>query len=69
VLGELIALFEHSTAVQGWMMGVNSFDQWGVELGKSIAKDVSASVSGAVDDNHWDSSTESLLRWYLDNRS
>jgi len=69
VLGELIALFEHSTAVQGWMMGVNSFDQWGVELGKSIAKDVRSSVTGAVDDNQWDSSTESLLRWYSDNRS
>jgi glucose-6-phosphate isomerase len=37
-LGQLLALYEHRTAVQGFVWGINSFDQWGVELGKSLAK-------------------------------
>ena len=37
-LGRLIALYEHKVAVQGWLWGVNSFDQWGVELGKVLAR-------------------------------
>ena len=39
-VGQLLALYEHRTAVQGWFWGVNSFDQYGVELGKVLAKDV-----------------------------
>ena len=38
--GQLLALYEHRTAVQGAIWGVNSFDQWGVELGKVLAKQV-----------------------------
>ena len=37
-LGSLIALYEHKVFVQGWIWGINSFDQWGVELGKTLAK-------------------------------
>src|SRR5699024_10792133 len=43
VLGQLIALYEHITFVQGVVWGINSFDQWGVELGKQLAKDLAAS--------------------------
>lgn len=69
VLGEIIALYEHSTAVQGWMMGVNSFDQWGVELGKTIAKDVVHSLHHGGGVSEFDSSTNELLHWYLTHRS
>jgi glucose-6-phosphate isomerase len=68
VLGEIIALYEHSTAVQGWMMGVNSFDQWGVELGKTIAKDVVHSLHHGGGVSQFDSSTNELLHWYLSHR-
>lgn len=40
--GELLALYEHRVAVEGFIYGINSFDQWGVELGKVLAKDVKA---------------------------
>merc|ERR1719446_1603895 len=46
-LGQLLALYEHRTAVQGWVWGINSFDQWGVELGKALAKDVRTYLSSA----------------------
>jgi glucose-6-phosphate isomerase len=68
VLGEIIALYEHSTVVQGWMMGVNSFDQWGVELGKTIAKDVLNSLHHGGGVSEFDSSTNELLHWYLTHR-
>lgn len=42
-LGEMLALYEHRTAVEGFMWDINSFDQWGVELGKSLATAVSFS--------------------------
>lgn len=47
-LGELVALYEHSTAVQGWLFGVNSFDQFGVELGKELANALLPEVSGGA---------------------
>ena len=40
VLGQIIALYEHRVFVEGVMLGINSFDQWGVELGKKLAKDL-----------------------------
>lgn len=43
-LGEMLALYEHRTAVEGFMWDINSFDQWGVELGKSLATDVSERI-------------------------
>lgn len=52
-IGALLALYEHATFVRGVLWGMNTFDQWGVELGKSIAKDVAASFvqgdAGALD--------------------
>lgn len=38
--GQLLAIYEHRTAVQGFVWGLNSFDQWGVELGKKLASQV-----------------------------
>ena len=38
--GQLLAIYEHRVAVEGFIYGINSFDQWGVELGKVLAKDV-----------------------------
>lgn len=43
-LGSLLSMYEHSAAIQGWLFGVNSFDQFGVELGKTIASQVLASI-------------------------
>ena len=40
VLGQLVALYEHKVAAQGFLWGINSFDQWGVELGKEMAKKI-----------------------------
>ena len=61
-LGALLALYEHKTFVQGVIWGVNSFDQWGVELGKQLAKTIDAELkSGAVSGAH-DGSTQALMR-------
>ena len=45
--GQLLALYEHRVAVQGFMWGINSFDQWGVELGKSLANKVRTQLASA----------------------
>ena len=65
VLGKLIALYEHAVFVQGVIWDVGSFDQWGVELGKVLAKRIAAELN-AVDEpalKH-DSSTNALIRWF-----
>ena len=62
-LGELIALHEHSTAVQGWLFGVNSFDQWGVELGKELANDLLPEVRGGPA-GPGTKSTRDAINWY-----
>ncbi|MGX7906423.1 glucose-6-phosphate isomerase [Corynebacterium propinquum] len=64
VLGSLIALYEHITFVQGVIWGVNSFDQWGVELGKKQADALLPAISGAEAIDSGDSSTDELIRWY-----
>ena len=69
VLGQLIALYEHITFVQGVVWGIDSFDQWGVELGKKLALEIAPAVQG--DDSvlaKQDSSTQQLVRYYLSNR-
>ncbi len=48
-LGALLAFYEHRTFVQGVLMGINSFDQWGVELGKQLATALAAALDGPVD--------------------
>ena len=60
-LGALIALQEHRVFVSGSIWGINSFDQWGVELGKVLARDVEARLASG-DTTHLDGSTAGLLR-------
>lgn len=60
-LGALIALYEHKTFVQGVLWGVNSFDQWGVELGKVLAKKIEAELAGEPQPAQHDSSTNGLI--------
>lgn len=60
-LGRLIALFEHKVFVQGVIWGVNSFDQWGVELGKQLASELLPIVKGEVGADAMDGSTQGLL--------
>jgi glucose-6-phosphate isomerase len=67
VLGQLIALYEHIVFVQGCVWNVNSFDQWGVELGKALANKITPELVGAELPQH-DSSTNSLIEWYRANR-
>jgi glucose-6-phosphate isomerase len=59
-LGALIALYEHKTFVEGVIWGVNSFDQWGVELGKSLATRVLAELEGGALGDH-DPSTAAMI--------
>ena len=62
-LGQLVALYEHKIFVQGVVWGINSFDQWGVELGKQMANDLLPMVEG-TDGSPADGSTAELLRVY-----
>jgi glucose-6-phosphate isomerase len=65
VLGKLVALYEHKVFVQGVIWGINSFDQWGVELGKVLAKRIASELSAASDPAlAHDSSTNQLIRRY-----
>ena len=68
-LGALIALYEHITFVEGTIWGLDSFDQWGVELGKQLAKQ----IVPAFDDDEalakQDASTKALMAYYRANRS
>jgi glucose-6-phosphate isomerase len=70
VLGQLIALYEHITFTQGTVWGIDSFDQWGVELGKQLAQEVTPAVAGDADAlADQDSSTQSLIGYYRRHRS
>ena len=64
ILGALIALYEHRTFVQGVIWGVNSFDQWGVELGKQLAARVLDDLAANADSHAHDTSTSSLIARY-----
>jgi glucose-6-phosphate isomerase len=65
VLGKLVALYEHSVFTQGTIWQINSFDQWGVELGKALAQRIIPELESADEPalNH-DSSTNNLIRRY-----
>ncbi|CCF81094.1 Glucose-6-phosphate isomerase [Helicobacter bizzozeronii CCUG 35545] len=64
-IGALIALYEHKIFVQGVIWDINSFDQWGVELGKELAKDILAQLHGKqVPNTYEDSSTQHLITLY-----
>ncbi len=65
-LGELIALYEHKIFVQGVIWNINSFDQWGVELGKVLARDIFNELDGSNSPLQRDSSTDNLLKHYKD---
>lgn len=68
-LGELIALYEHITLVEGTVWGLDSYDQWGVELGKVLAKQITPAIS--KDDNALaaqDASTQALIQFYRAHR-
>ncbi len=60
VLGALIALYEHRTFVQGVVWNINSFDQWGVELGKILARPIEQELTGKGASTH-DASTAALI--------
>jgi glucose-6-phosphate isomerase len=65
VLGQLVALYEHTVFVEGSIWGIDSFDQWGVELGKVMAKELAPVLSGdAPDLEGQDASTAGLVRLY-----
>jgi glucose-6-phosphate isomerase len=64
VLGQLIALYEHIVFVQGTVWEINSFDQWGVELGKELANQITPELSGAPNPEAHDSSTNAAIEWY-----
>ena len=68
ILGALIALYEHKVFVQGAVWDINSFDQWGVELGKQQANDLAPAVSGSQEVDSGDQSTDELIGWYRANR-
>ncbi len=63
-LGSLIALYEHSVFVQGAVWGIDSFDQWGVELGKAMANSILPDLQDADRPVDRDSSTDALIRAY-----
>lgn len=68
-LGSLVAMYEHRVFVQGVVFGINSFDQWGVELGKTLATEISSSLTEPAENGqnireHQDASTRGLINWY-----
>ena len=67
-LGRIIALYEHRVFVEGAIWGLNSFDQWGVELGKELATAILPMVSGGTGFEDKDGSTRGLLKAITDLR-
>ena len=69
VLGQLVAAYEHRVFTQGVVWGINSFDQWGVELGKVMANQLAPKLqSEAAPDYDSDSSTNALVRYLREGR-
>ncbi|MEW5974681.1 MAG: glucose-6-phosphate isomerase [Acidobacteriota bacterium] len=65
VLGQLVALYEHSVFTQGAIWQIDSFDQWGVELGKVLARQILSELEASAEpDLHHDSSTNALIQRY-----
>ena len=64
-LGKLVALYEHSVFTQGAIWGIDSFDQWGVELGKALAQRIIPELTSETEPKlGHDSSTNALIRRY-----
>jgi glucose-6-phosphate isomerase len=68
VLGQLIALYEHVVHVQGTMWGVDSYDQWGVELGKELVDAITPELVGVPKPERHDAATNALIEWYRHHR-
>ena len=68
-LGSLIALYEHKIFAQGILWNINSFDQWGVELGKQLAVAIQPELEGPGDVEGHDSSTNGLINYYKSRRA
>uniref|UniRef100_A0A4W6E860 Glucose-6-phosphate isomerase n=1 Tax=Lates calcarifer TaxID=8187 RepID=A0A4W6E860_LATCA len=66
-LGALIAMYEHKIFIQGVMWEINSFDQWGVELGKQLAKKIEPELKDAAEVHSHDSSTNGLINFLKKN--
>ncbi|SFA85867.1 glucose-6-phosphate isomerase [Poseidonocella pacifica] len=64
ILGQIIALYEHRVFVEGVILGINSFDQWGVELGKELATALGPIVSGEASAENKDGSTQALVAYF-----
>jgi glucose-6-phosphate isomerase len=64
VLGSLIAMYEHKIFVQGIIWNINSYDQWGVELGKQLAKAILPELAAPGEVTGHDSSTNALINYY-----
>ena len=62
-LGALIAMYEHKIFTQGVIWNINSYDQWGVELGKQLAKKILPELKADTELKH-DSSTNQLINWF-----
>ncbi|TMV08608.1 glucose-6-phosphate isomerase [Ruegeria sediminis] len=69
VLGQIVALYEHRVFVEGTILGINSFDQWGVELGKELATSLGPLVDGEAGAEGKDGSTAALIAYALRYRS
>ena len=70
LLGKLVALYEHSVFTQGVIWGINSFDQWGVELGKSLAQRIIPELESPTEPRlSHDGSTNNLIRRYRNMKS
>jgi glucose-6-phosphate isomerase len=70
VLGQLVALYEHITFTEGAVWGIDSFDQWGVELGKQLAQQVGPAIAGdAAALAEQDASTRALIAYYRTHRT
>jgi glucose-6-phosphate isomerase len=63
-LGALVALYEHSVFTQGVIWNIDSFDQWGVELGKALSRRIMAELDDTGAQLNHDSSTNALIRRY-----
>jgi glucose-6-phosphate isomerase len=63
-LGALVAMYEHMTFVQGIVWGINSFDQWGVELGKEMAVNITPYLTNSDDTSSFDAATAQAIDWY-----
>jgi glucose-6-phosphate isomerase len=68
VLGSLIAMYEHKIFVQGVVWSINSFDQWGVELGKQLAKTILSELQSSADPAGHDASTQGLMEFIRSQR-